>query len=212
MPKAAETDHIEGSAAVASLLSNQPPSSALPKPSPLGLTTTNDEKDPDPHNLHSRYVVNQKLMFHTALSEINHGSKESCWLWFMLPTAPFIVNGREKGSSTNRHFALRGDDAAKAYLRFPPQKFSITSDKTITISLQQNYLRIAKAVLHQLRDKKNTPPRLFGDVDSPKAKGSLELFHRVASEMEDQQEIVSVCEKILALDLSWKFSFDSFNV
>ena len=174
-------------------------------------------EDDDPHNIYSRFVANQQVMFTTALSEIKRGEKESCWLWFILPTAPHVVNGVERGSSMNRHFALRGDDAVKAFLTFPPQTMSTVDDEdkkytmgdstlterhtpTVTVDLKKNYLQMAEAILYQLSEKNVRPVQLFGPIDSPKAKSSIALFHRVAQEMgEGQRDIAKVCGDILKL-------------
>eukprot|EP00956_Cyclotella_meneghiniana_P012559 scaffold17859_cov64-Cyclotella_meneghiniana.AAC.1 len=178
--------------------------------------------DNDPHNIYSRFVTNQRVMFTTALSEIRRGEKESCWLWFVLPTAPYVVNGVERGSSINRHFALRGDDAVKAFLTFPPQKTvstAVTGDDyksftmgnngtlteqhtpTDTVDLKKNYLQMAEAILHQLSEKNARPVQLFGPIDSPKVRSSIELFHRVALDMgEDQCDIAKKDEEVIQIN------------
>lgn len=154
------------------------------------------ELDADPHNLRHRFVENQMGMFEQALSEISQGAKESCWLWFIMPTAPYIVDGVEKGSSLNRRFALRGDDAVKAYLEFPPQVIPILDNTiSVTVHIRRNYLRIATEILSKMEEG-STLKKIFGFIDAPKAKSSLELFHRIASEIEDK-EIATICGKIL---------------
>ena len=135
------------------------------------------DADPsDPHDLEKRFVSNQLLVFDDALEEIKAGAKRSCWLWFVLPTAPFIVNGKEVGSSMNRHFALRGDEAVKAFLKFERKG----------VNLRQNYFTILHAVKGQL-EQGNTMLRLFGPLDVNKATNSFQLFHRIAQEMEDEK-------------------------
>ena len=173
-------------------------------------------EDDDPHNIYSRFVANQQLMFTTALSEIKRGEKKSCWLWYVLPTAPHVVNGVERGSSTNRHFALRGDNAVKAFLTFPPQTISTAVDDEYkkytminsalteqhtpadTVDLKKNYLQMAEAILYQLSKKNVRPVQLFGPTDLPKVKSSIELFHRVAQDIgEGQRDIAKVCGDVL---------------
>lgn len=80
----------------------------------------------DPFDL-NRFVRCQSRDFERALREIQvRGEKCSCWMWYVIPTAPWIVNGEERGSFTNRRYALRDVDnpksgvkAATAYLKRP---------------------------------------------------------------------------------------------
>merc|ERR1712038_780867 len=51
----------------------------------------------DPHNL-CRFTRTQKTHYQQAYDEIEAGRKQSCWSWYILPTAPWIVNGIERGS------------------------------------------------------------------------------------------------------------------
>jgi hypothetical protein len=101
----------------------------------------------------------------------------------------------------NRHFALRGDDAVKAYLTFPPQcVFDEDDGSILTVHLKNNYLQTAEAILFQLSATNIKPIRLFGHLDAPKAKSSIELFHRIALDIgEEQQVIANVCGEILKL-------------
>jgi uncharacterized protein (DUF1810 family) len=131
------------------------------------------------------------------------GRKRPCWIWFILPAAPYIFGGVEKGSPMTKRFALRGDEVVRAYLRFPPHDFELLEGilTTVTVDLQKNYVTLPKAILSQL-ESGNTLKTIFSIWDEPKAKSSLKLFYRVASEMDDQQEIAIVCGKILAMDES----------
>ena len=106
---------------------------SIPLPRPRSTTThpiqSSVENNNDPYNLYSRLVMTQKRMFAKALMEIRQGQKRTCWLWFILPTAPYVVNGIEKGSQRNRRFALRGgDDAVRAYLEYPTQTFPVVAE------------------------------------------------------------------------------------
>ena len=56
-------------------------------------------KKPDPYNLR-RFVSKAREYHNQALSELRSGHKASCWSWYVLPTPPFIKNGREVGSSS----------------------------------------------------------------------------------------------------------------
>ena len=84
----------------------------------------------DPFDL-QRFVDKQvPAAFSAALAEIKAGRKQTHWSWWLFPTAPFVVDGKERGSATNRAFALRdrpphgltGEDAAAAFLARPPQR------------------------------------------------------------------------------------------
>ena len=75
----------------------------------------NDDPN-DPHNL-KRYVETHGY-YPGALREIQQGQKSSCWMWYIFPTPPWIVNGQERGSGTNAYYSLRTDEQAKAYLEW----------------------------------------------------------------------------------------------
>mmetsp|Transcript_3265 Transcript_3265/g.6152 ORF Transcript_3265/g.6152 Transcript_3265/m.6152 type:complete len:177 (-) Transcript_3265:1973-2503(-) len=150
----------------------------------------------DPHNLHERFVRNQKALFQSALVEIRQGEKRGCWLWFVLPTAPYVINGVERGSSMNRHFALRGDDCVRAYLQF--------QDKTLGVNLRTNYMEIVRAIAMQLRGG-NTLSHIFGPMDDVKVISSLKLFERIALEMKDR-ELANLCRGVLEMSVSSRSS------
>lgn len=130
------------------------------------------ESNSDPYRL-QRFVKTQKKDFSRALAEIRRGRKASCWMWYVIPTAPWVVKGVERGSYTNRRYALRdlppnekkGDDAARAYLSC---KY-----------LRKNYIKIVNAIADQL-ESGNDSISLMGVLDAPKLKSSLELFKRIA--------------------------------
>lgn len=148
--------------------------------------------DDDPFDLGTRFVYKQKLFFSTALQEIRHGSKRGCWLWFIIPTPPYIVNGEERGSSMNRKYALRGDDCVKAYLEY--------QDKTCGVNLRRNYLTMARTIQMQLQNGK-TLSSIFGPMDEMKVISSLTLFERIAAEKKDE-ELAEVCRRVLLLSKS----------
>mmetsp|Transcript_58450 Transcript_58450/g.174100 ORF Transcript_58450/g.174100 Transcript_58450/m.174100 type:complete len:291 (-) Transcript_58450:962-1834(-) len=149
--------------------------------------TGSNREDDDPHDLYERFVYTQRMMLPCALREIRAGYKESCWLWFVFPTAPYVVDGVERGSGINRRYALRGDAAAAAYLRFERDG----------VNLRSNYYSVARAVREQLKDG-NSMGELFGHMDEPKAVSSFRLFERIAGEIGDE-ELQSVCRDVLGL-------------
>ena len=66
----------------------------------LGKTASerrNASNEEDPFNLRARYVEKQRTVFARALSEIRAGSKGSHWMWYVIPTPPFVMDGIERG-------------------------------------------------------------------------------------------------------------------
>jgi len=115
-----------------------------------------------------RYTVLQKSVHPRAVREIRNGRKESCWMWFVLPTPPFVVGGVERGSARNRAYALRSDAEARAYLQFEADG----------VSLRRNYVEMMCAVREQLSAGRK-PLTLFGHIDEPKLRSSARLFERI---------------------------------
>ena len=143
----------------------------------------------DPHNLIERFIEPQSIVYQNALLEIQQGEKRSCWLWFVLPTAPYIVNGVERGSSMNRRFALRNDEQAKAYL---------LAETKMGVNLRQNYIRMLQEIERQLKTGRTTLDQLLGPMDSVKAISSFRLFERIGKQLDDE-EVYTICGKVLAL-------------
>ena len=112
---------------------------------------------------------------------------------FIFPCAPWVVSGRERGSGTNREYALRdlppndlrGDDAARAFLRY----------RAKGVDLRGNFLTITAALGDQLESGK-TLLSVVGGLDDPKVRSSLLLFERVARGGWDD-EINAVCARAL---------------
>lgn len=148
-----------------------------------GDSSDNSEEQSDPYDLVERFVVNQEDYFLQALAEIKQGRKRTHWLWFMLPTPPYIVNGKECGSETNRYFVLR-DDAPKAYLKMKP--------------LRSNYVAICQAMECQLKFG-NSLQNIFGPYDCPKVISSLMLFKKTALQLKDD-ELATLCSSLLAME------------
>jgi uncharacterized protein (DUF1810 family) len=147
----------------------------------------NSEDVHDPHNLR-RYTSEQKYCFSRALKEIKNGEKQSCWMWYVLPTAPWIVNGVERGSWTNQRYALRGDDAAVAYLTF----------KHDGVDLGKNYKDIITAIAEQLEAGVD-PVDLMGFLDAPKLVSNVELFERISRTKYEDKELNAVCVRALKI-------------
>ena len=164
----------------------------------------------DPYDL-QRFVHKQRpAAFSTALSEIKAGRKQTHWSWWMFPTAPFVVDGRERGSAMNRAFALRdkpphgliGVHAAAAFLAHPPQKVSSVDAAGIdapTVHLRQNYIDMMNAVGDQLA--RGVPARtLVGEADVGKLASSLRLFQQVSRPEGAHPDAVvhGICSRCLA--------------
>ncbi|CAJ1966035.1 unnamed protein product [Cylindrotheca closterium] len=150
---------------------------------PGDSSVSKDHQQSDPHDLIERFVMNQKARFPHAIAEIKQGKKRTHWLWFILPTPPYIVDGKERGSEMNRYFALRGD-APQAYLKVD--------------ALRYNYLEICRAMECQLKFG-NTFRNMFGPYDCPKVISSLNMFNETALQMKDD-ELATVCSSLLSMD------------
>jgi uncharacterized protein (DUF1810 family) len=153
----------------------------------------------DPFDLRSRFVDEQKTIFARALAEIKAGSKESHWMWYVIPTPPFVVGGVERGSGQNREYALRdpppreleGFQAARAYLDFPEED---------GVSLRRNLCDIFVAIAEQLHLGKSVLS-LMGPMDAPKLRNSAKLFECVtrpfAGVGQTDGEVNALCRRIL---------------
>jgi uncharacterized protein (DUF1810 family) len=135
-------------------------------------------KKPDPHNLR-RFVSKAHEYHNQALSELRSGHKASCWSWYVLPTPPFIKHGREVGSGTNRHFAIRSDEEAQAYLADEP--------------LRRNYFEVVSAMDEQLA-RGVKPVRLLG-IDVPRGVASVNFMGPQAHAAGDE-ELSALCERV----------------
>ena len=138
------------------------------------------EEDDDPHNV-KRFVSRQAIDHSSAVRQLSAGHKSGCWSWWIMPTPPFIKNGREVGSGMNAEFAIRSDKEAKAYLRMPP--------------LRANYIQVMTIVYEQC-EAGTSPQRLLG-IDVPRAEASARFFRRVA-DLADDEELARVCDRVLA--------------
>ena len=104
-----------------------------------------------------------------------------------------MVSGRERGSGTNRQYALRdlppndlrGDDAARAFLRYRAEG----------VDLRGNYLAITAVLADHLENGK-TLLSVVGGLDDPKVRSSLLLFERVTRGGWDD-EMNTVCMRAL---------------
>eukprot|EP00928_Gymnodinium_smaydae_P082266 TRINITY_DN65648_c0_g1_i1.p1 TRINITY_DN65648_c0_g1~~TRINITY_DN65648_c0_g1_i1.p1 ORF type:complete len:196 (+),score=47.87 TRINITY_DN65648_c0_g1_i1:84-590(+) len=140
----------------------------------------------DPHELR-RFTERQAENgnFQQALREVRAGRKRTHWMWFVVPTPPFLVDGEERGSPANRRYAIRSDEEGAAFLAF----------RSDGVDLRQNYLQIMNAIRQQLEDGK-TALQLLGDADVEKLRSSAGFFQEIAEE-EGDDEVAEVCEAVL---------------
>jgi hypothetical protein len=61
----------------------------------------------DPFHLR-RFQAQHRSVLQRALTEIEtHGRKSTHWMWYLCPTPPFVLGGKERGIKKNREYALR---------------------------------------------------------------------------------------------------------
>ncbi len=114
----------------------------------------------DPDNL-QRFVEAQQGAIETAVRELEDGSKQSHWMWFVFPQLAGL--GR---SSTARYFAISSPDEARAYLDHP---------------LLGSRLRQCVAEILQWAGKR-TAEQILGSIDAVKLRSSLTLFEAASNE------------------------------
>mmetsp|Transcript_43917 Transcript_43917/g.82047 ORF Transcript_43917/g.82047 Transcript_43917/m.82047 type:complete len:320 (+) Transcript_43917:41-1000(+) len=141
----------------------------------------------DPFNLY-RFVEAQSEngTFDRALREIRAGRKSSCWMWFVIPSPPHMKHNIEHGSSTNRKYAIRSDDEAKAYLNYEADG----------VDLRSNYFAILSAVCEHLVAGK-AARSVIGSFDEPKLASSIVFFERITRAQDN--ELHSLLVKLASL-------------
>jgi len=150
-------------------------------------SSSSEDDQNDPHDIFSRFGQKQIQIFDCALSEIKNGRKCSCWMWYVFPTPPWIVNGVERGSGMNQHYSLRSDEQAVAYLQWNKR-----------VNLRDNYLAITTAARDQLKEEGQNIFKLVGGVDAPKFRSSITYFHKIADQIGDE-ELKAICGEVLVL-------------
>lgn len=140
----------------------------------------------DPFNLR-RFTKEQAFRYQKALAEIRRGRKTSCWMWFIIPTPPYYINGVEMGSALNKKYALRSESEAMAYLVFCADG----------VDLGRNYFEILGAVRDQLRTGK-TATDLLGEVDEPKLVSSVRFFDKLGRCSGDTS-LSKLCSEVLTV-------------
>lgn len=115
-------------------------------------------KASDPFDL-ERFLAAQSSVHDRALAELRNGSKQSHWMWFVLPQLTGL--GR---SQRAQHYGITGIEEARAYLAHP----------VLGARLQE-----CAAVLEGL-DARLSASSIFGYPDDLKLRSSLTLFARAA--------------------------------
>jgi len=155
------------------------------------LPSSCSEAEVSDHFNLDRFAEAQKcLPFEKALSEIQAGRKSSCWMWYIIPSPPYMKNNREFGSCLNRKYAIRSDDEAMAYLCHQPRG----------VNLRSNYFDIMVALRDQLRAGK-AARSVIGSFDEPKLESSVLLFEQISREVDKElnsllvevADLMSIC-------------------
>jgi len=113
----------------------------------------------DPYRL-SRFVEAQEPVYETVLRELEHGRKESHWMWFIFPQIAGLGH-----SPTAQRFAISSLDEARAYLAHP--------------LLGSRLIQCTRTV-NAVRDR--TAHQIFGSPDDMKLRSSMTLFREAASD------------------------------
>jgi uncharacterized protein (DUF1810 family) len=139
--------------------------SAVPAPPPGGWSRALKDLE---HLGLRRFTRTQQSLHCRAVREIQAGKKSSCWMWYCFPTPPYMVNGKEAGSSRNRMYAIRTEAEARAFLTFAADG----------VNLRKNYMEVCSATLSQLRAGVSAKS-IFGFIDEPKLRSSVRYFEQV---------------------------------
>jgi len=111
----------------------------------------------DPHNL-QRFLDAQEGVIDTALAELEAGTKQSHWMWFIFPQLAGLGL-----SPTAQYYGIASFEEARAYLEHP---------------LIGGRLRKCVEALLPWAGKRS-PEQILRSVDALKLKSSLTLFDQV---------------------------------
>ncbi len=116
---------------------------------------------PDPFNL-QRFVDAQAGVYSQVVRELEHGEKQSHWMWFVFPQIAGLGF-----SPTSVLYAISSLGEAKAYCAHP-----ILGP------------RLEECAGLVLRTEGRTARQIFGSVDEAKFRSSMTLFAKAAPERE----------------------------
>jgi uncharacterized protein (DUF1810 family) len=118
------------------------------------MSNTSDSHRTDDPYLLGRFVLAQQDDFEQVLAEIRGGKKRTHWMWYIFPQIDGLAF-----SSTSKHYAIKNNEEAKAYLAHP--------------ILGPRLLECAEAVLHV---EGRTATDIFGSPDDLKLRSCATLF------------------------------------
>ena len=104
-----------------------------------------------------RFIDAQRTDYAIALKEVEHGRKQSHWMWYIFPQIQGLGF-----SSTSKYYAIKNIDEAAAYLKHDV--------------LGSRLIEICNALLGL---KLNNAHSIFGSPDDMKLKSSMTLFSEV---------------------------------
>ena len=145
--------------------------------------------DKDPFHL-QRFLNLPEKDFERAVSEIKSGKKEGHWIYYYVPTPPYVQNGKERGTDKNQYWALRdsagaldGVQAARAFV-----------DNEILCQRLVEMYRVIHAQLYTGQSAKN-----LLEHDRHKLLSSVLLFHQALenSDSEKHRQVSRLCAGIL---------------
>ena len=110
-----------------------------------------------PNNLH-RFLSAQEHDYPIALREIQNGSKQSHWIWYIFPQIKGL--GR---SYQSEYYGIANQQEAEAYLAEPTLNARL---REITLAL--------------LEHKDKTAQQILRGIDAMKVKSSMTLFDAIA--------------------------------
>ena len=110
-----------------------------------------------------RFVLAQNGDYGTALAELQNGSKQSHWIWYVFPQLRAL--GR---SSTAKHYGLETREEAAAYWAHP-----ILGP------------RLRECIQTVLRVKGKSATAILGEIDAQKFRSCLTLFGEVEPTNQD---------------------------
>jgi uncharacterized protein (DUF1810 family) len=113
----------------------------------------------DPYDL-SRFIEAQEPIYATALRELEHGRKQSHWMWFIFPQIAGLGH-----SPTSQRFAISSLEEARAYLAHP-----LLGSRLIECTHTINAVR------------NRTAHQIFGSPDDMKLRSSMTLFREAAND------------------------------
>ncbi len=117
-----------------------------------------------------RFLSAQAPVYGQALAELRGGQKRSHWMWFIFPQIEGLGH-----SATSIHYAIKGLEEARAYLKHP---------------VLGSRLRESAEAVYAVEGR--TASEIFGFPDDLKLRSSMTLF---AAAAEPESVFVRVLEK-----------------